>query len=135
MNDGTLHGWMMLLPESGCGLLDRNSSLWYESLLMSDWSRDPKALKTIQTIATALACPLELDGDNPPLKTPHALVERHREIKVEQTWKLPLIEDKGKNTRMYHWPEYQKASRTMQTWPAPWVSILVVYNPRSNKPD
>lgn len=54
------------------------------------WTREPpKAPKTIEAVAAALACPSELDSKTGLLKTTPILNTRHREMAPELSWKLP----------------------------------------------
>lgn len=80
---GTLYDWLKLLPEA-IRLLNENSSA-RDGLPPYEWL----AAETVQTISTAVDCQRKLDGKTLMLKTAHALVAEHGEIKLELIWKFP----------------------------------------------
>lgn len=78
-----MYDWLKLLPEA-IRLLDASPSARdglppYELL----------AAKTVQTISTAISGQPKRDGRTLLLKTTHALVAEHGEMKLELIWKLP----------------------------------------------
>lgn len=76
MNIGSLQGGPVFCPEDrGYSMKIALCGIPPSEIIGQGGPRGPK---TTQTTATALYCPLKLDGKIIPLKTQYTLVEEHR---------------------------------------------------------